>query len=103
MTEHTPAPWSEPYQDDYPGDQGWWIYGNRGKGEYAIACTFVLNPNQEADARFIVRACNAHDDLLAALETMVSVFRPREEPGPDTHVETEAWAMAQAAITKARR
>jgi len=36
-------------------------------------------------------------ELEEALELMTSVFRPRDgEPGPDQHVETEAWETARA-------
>ena len=59
MGEHTPGPWSEPYQDDYPGDEGWWILnGKSGIDEYAVCVTFWGNPNQEADAYLIAAAPN---------------------------------------------
>ena len=99
MSKHTPGPWGEPYYDDYPGDEGWWILnGKTGMDEYAICVVFTGDPKQEADAYLITAA----PDLLAALEVMVSVFRPREEPGPDAHVENEAWAKAASAIAKAK-
>lgn len=31
------------------------------------------------DMQFIVRACNAHDDLVAALNDLVSTFNPDEQ------------------------
>lgn len=54
--KHTPGP--------YRYDDTWGIvYGDDDK-EMA-ACH-----SNKADAAFIVRACNAHDDLLAALEAL---------------------------------
>lgn len=48
-------------------------------------------------ARFAVRACNSHDDLLAALERLV---RDQERPG--FSMDREALPVARAAIAKAR-
>ena len=107
MAEHTPVPWSEPYQDDYPGDEGWWILnGKSGIDEYAVCVTFSLNPNQEADARFIWRACNAHDDLLAACEEVRDhLFGACGCGDQDRWAEHDAEVnmQLQAAIAKARR
>ena len=107
MAEHTPVPWSEPYQDDYPGDEGWWILnGKSGIDEYAVCVTFWMNPNQEADARFIWRACNAHDDLLAALERVEEINRRDETWNPDLtatdNERREAWQEVAEAIAKGR-
>lgn len=45
-----------------------------------------------ANAEFVVRACNAHDDLLAACEALMNSL-PYDKP---------AVAQAKAAIAKAR-
>lgn len=67
MSEHTPGPWSVPYYDDNPGDQGWWIHnGKVGSDEFAIAVTFDGNPNSEADARLI----SAAPDMYAVLREL---------------------------------
>lgn len=65
--EHTPLPWS--VVPDYSGEGRGYVAGpdrigivmtppgrHRGSPKYSF----------QADAEFIVRACNAHDDLLAA-------------------------------------
>lgn len=42
-------------------------------------------------------------ELLAALELMLDVFTPRDEPGPDAHVEHEVVDKARAIVAKVRR
>lgn len=49
-----------------------------------------------ANARFIVRACNSHDELLDALETLLDVVLN------DNHGLTEALTKANNAIRKAK-
>lgn len=57
MSEHTPLPWRL--------EQKWhWVVGPNGE---SIARIRRLD-ERPANAEFIVRACNSHDDLLAALE-----------------------------------
>jgi hypothetical protein len=50
---------------------------------------------QNANGEFIVRACNAHDGLLAALQRMVEVF---DGPGG---TDSPACVAARAAIARA--
>jgi len=67
VSGHTPGPWLGPdfESNDDDGDRGWWIHnGELGGGKIAIAVTFVLNPNAEADARLIAAA----PELLAVLK-----------------------------------
>jgi hypothetical protein len=68
---HTKEPWSNPYYQD----SGWWIHnGKQGGDEYAIAVTFSLNPNGEADARRVVACVNACEGLtLEELESFVGM------------------------------
>ncbi len=54
----------------------------------------------EANARFIIRAVNSHDDLLAACKAMLDIDNP--EPGHQGHITAgEARRMAAAAVRKA--
>lgn len=82
MSDHTPTPWK--YQRQIESDfisgrnhPTYPIYTNGGKfGNPAEA-------KSEADAEFIVRACNSHDDLLAACSEAVeilSVYLPESLP-----------------------
>ncbi len=61
-TQHTPTPWTAEPQD--AAQEEWVIFHESG----AVARVYkgVLNP--KADAAFIVRACNNHEALVAALE-----------------------------------
>lgn len=60
---------------------------------------------KKANADFIVRACNAHDDLLAALETLLADAEAhayaRFGVDPGATDEPEANKIARAAIAKA--
>jgi hypothetical protein len=60
MAERTPGPWFAYYSQE---QQTWTVQHAGGW----IACTLASPPNRdaEANARFIVKACNAYDDLLA--------------------------------------
>ena len=60
-TKHTPTPWTVldglSYPEPFTGIAG-------GNGRDPV-------PLNEINAAFIVRACNAHDDLVAALQTLL--------------------------------
>ena len=70
MTEHTATPWIfklstskrlafvETANQEYPNYRR------------IVEISKRHNPNFEGDAAFIVRACNAHDDLLAACKAI---------------------------------
>lgn len=63
MSQHTPTPWNihQPSYNETP-----LIFGLG--DDYAIAeISGVDQTNKEASAEFIVRACNAHEDLINAL------------------------------------
>lgn len=64
----TPGPWAEPYYDDNPGDEGWWVHnGREGMREHAVCVTFALNPRDEADTRWIAALSPAIAEPLEAL------------------------------------
>jgi len=51
------------------------------------------------ELRSLRSSASRADKLEKALQVMVAVFRPRDgEPGPDQHVETEAYALALDAL-----
>jgi len=87
MTEHTPGPW---FREN-----------NKIWHENGLACIAEvfhgvlgrsddLSEAQEANARFIVTACNTHTDLLTALECLTAV------------VHQERWADMETALDDAR-
>lgn len=86
--QHTPTPW-----DTKPtaGDHQQIIWDDSGK-------TIALVYTDASDAAFIVRACNAHDELVAALATLHEVANGME---PDRTMSNRDWAELDAAITKA--
>lgn len=68
-----------------------------------VGGTFVaqtVGGNDEANAEFIVRACNAHDDLLEALKAIVEDVTD-EEHEPHDWSEHVVIRNARAAIARA--
>lgn len=72
MSAHTPTPWYvQPFARGMPEI--------RAANGAEIAEIFPFNfdaddPQTMANARYIVRACNAHDELVAALESAMAVL-----------------------------
>lgn len=76
-TKHTPTPWvKEVINDFYNGDiisirtasgQSSEPDNPAYEDDPSIAGIWCTNATSQANADFIVRACNAHDDLVAAL------------------------------------
>lgn len=74
MNDHTPTPWQigitlYPYVH---------FYGPSDVAGFSVAIgscvTSFGKENDEANAAFIVKACNAHDELVAALENVRSII-----------------------------
>ena len=69
--EHTKLPWkTEGGASDQP-DPRWQIYSDSEELTLAVTC----GGNDRANGEFIVRACNAYDDLLDACEISSGTFR----------------------------
>lgn len=79
IEQHTATPWQQ--------DEDWIVSGD---GNPVAAA----HMNAEANAAFIVRACNAHDDLVRALRHAVEAFEADND---------KSWyvAEARAALAKA--
>ena len=100
MSKHTPVPYEILYGTNV-------VKGNRivaNCGGYSDN----MNPNtledNKANAHFIVTACNAHADLLAACEAVVEAFWYEDEYDGNKVCDCAmctAYRMAQAAIAKA--
>lgn len=56
--------------------------------------------NSRGKAEFIVRACNAHDDLVAALEGMIHEYRMMHDDS--AMMEDAAFSEYQKALAKAK-
>jgi hypothetical protein len=87
-TTHTPGP--------YAYDETWALIHGKDGAELA-ACH-----SNKADAAFIVRACNSHYELLAALEALQAACLGASLPRNMMIHLTEARATARAAIAKAK-
>ena len=63
-TQHTPVPWHT------SEGMSFYVFAHGSLAEQAGVehGPFVCNASTQANAEFIVRACNAHDDMLAALQ-----------------------------------
>jgi hypothetical protein len=78
-----------------------------GGGGDMIADLAFRGADAEADADFIVRACNAHDDLVAALSECEAMMRGARamllklEPNIKLEVHDAVAAQAVAALAKA--
>ena len=112
--QHTPTPWSIKCQEDLdPEGNGyiWAIKGKRLSEEKNLNGGwkhYVQNPavaNSEANAEFIIRACNSHDALLAALMQLMewegdeAGFYPEDDTQQRAN---EVWQDAFDAVAKAR-
>lgn len=106
MRAHTPVPWRYQREDEVqPGRLRtieFHIYTASGKYGHPATC------DNKADAEFIVRACNAHEDLLEALKESLGFVAAwtggyQAEHGlKDWHPRhAETIAKVQAAIAKA--
>ena len=97
--KHTPGPWRvQPYnQRDASAicDLGW----NLQVGSDAPMDEALGEDETKANAAFIVRACNSHEELLAALKGLVPYQATWSEPAKTPY--GRAIAAANAAIAKA--
>lgn len=97
-TTHTPTPWHTGGTFHYPNKpdtQNVWSAAKHGDQSGHIVCEQA----EIADAAFIVKACNAHDDLVAAL---MKIAGSDERPGHVAYIRKgEVARIARAALAKA--
>lgn len=88
MSKHTPIPWRI-----FCGAEGDFI------GDKDKECIITIDDDTISDdAKFIVRAVNCHDELVAALETMIARLDCRKKwEDPDR----EAYHAARSALARA--
>jgi len=100
QTQHTPTPYMQKAQSDKAGD-GWTRIVNLGSGTEVAKISSIHKKGQrkagdfeieEANAEFIVRACNSFDDMLEALENVAI----------DGNIRGEFLSYIQNVIQKAR-
>lgn len=114
MADHTRTPWKHGSR----GNGRFVVYGGEGVHGKAICVMrstqvdpwdHPLNLEADANAAFIVRACNSYDELLAALHRingylceMVSPEHADGHPGQENCLLCQALEVAYAAIAKAK-
>lgn len=68
--EHTPGPWKSVISEHTSEP-----VVREPQGETVAVCCEILEGEAEANAAFIVKACNSHDELLSAAETAAEIIR----------------------------
>jgi hypothetical protein len=91
MTTHTPGPWR--YEKRGDGSVGIWAQNDTKVIGMTAGWESEFEEPTEANAEFIVRACNSHDELLEALHRTLALL-----PG---RADWPAVVFARAAIAKA--
>lgn len=107
-TQHTPTPWK--VLIDSRGEPNLWGADGILMGTLYHDGISDAKPIQLANAEFIVRACNNHDDLLAAMEScereMSNAYRKglvdSLAPKAESSSFTQAVSVARAVIAKAK-
>ena len=99
---HTPTPWKyEKYGNDTDVNNTHEIFTDC-ETEYYIA-NVNRETNPVGNAEFIVRACNAHDDLVSALENLLSQYGTFPYAWSEKEInEDEDVIFARKAIAKAK-
>ena len=118
MEKHTATPW-EVQQLNHADGELWLQIGHNGWGpivelnggavkmrppwQGVAEIKYMSTPDEEckANAAFIVRACNAHTDLLAAAEAALLVLGPASSANGNT-MDGRARITLEQAIAKAK-
>lgn len=75
MNKHTPIPWHESNERNAGGQLIDIVIRNKKRDPIALVSALGWDKKtSRANAEFIVRACNAHDDLLDACREMVEQY-----------------------------
>ena len=112
-TMHTPGPWYayQPWTEGRPEPNRWWVRPLKdNQASHVLAeCADLDDPTQnEANARFIVHACNSHDDLVAVLERLTEWAEEAERrlrsynPGPSIDTKDPLFYEAKPLQESAR-
>lgn len=91
---HTPTPWEHDKQSDCILDGEGRVIVSSYESEHNLE-------NDTANAAFIVKACNSHDDLVAALNSIAHTFMENSQGGLSTLPAGEYQRMAREALTRA--
>lgn len=94
---HTPTPWNwhGPYMTG-----AYKVSAMDAEDKLALRLYVEPSSNAEADAKFIVRACNAHDELVAALRCIDAALNQNKTFPADVEL---ARAECRAALEKVNK
>jgi len=93
MNAHTKTPWSIVHDTQ--------IYG-LDEENVATANRMQGRDNQVANAAFIVRACNSHDALVAALEDIRDIIADQTYPTHAMKISDISAAVERAGLKEAK-
>ena len=102
--KHTPGPWAVAASSNPDNGTGWRDIVSTG----TVFSPSYVGEALDVDAAFIVRACNAHDELVAALEWALTSLEtvnaaagfPKNSDGPG--IDWDHGFHAYAALAKAK-
>ena len=83
--KHTPVPWRQEWSKKSPSLN---VFGANGYPVCRVPVHLSVGDDDEANAEFIIQACNAYDNLLEACKDMLSVLT---EPGVMDIDEWKTW------------
>jgi len=97
--EHTALPWK--VEINVKSYQGWCLIYSEQHGKIAEIPWHDFNKTNDANARFIVTACNSHDELVELLELAFNRFTDNDMMPPN--YELSSWlGKAKQALTKVK-
>lgn len=103
--KHTASPWHIVWHDDHIEGRGIIranVHVRNHKHEYVALTSEFNSKNWKVDAEFIVRACNAHDDLLEAAKKAIKTMNFYMKSDLDRRmVDCDTFDELSAAIAKA--
>ena len=72
---HTPTPWHCSHLVGQPANEGWALLYRTSDGASSVTRRIdTKGMFQQDDAEFILKACNAHEALVAGLKAMVGHY-----------------------------
>ena len=99
-TKRTPGPWTTGIRQE--GGRGFAVREIRAADGECIADIRGIDSGiNAANAAYIVRACNSHDELVAALRYMVEALEMYATPEEIEQTSRVEYAMARAALQRA--
>jgi hypothetical protein len=115
MSEHTPIPWRICPDEDNPeqtlivtAESDPWVIAEMARGcDHYEKYSDIAQPEDDANAHFIVLACNLHDEMRRVLKELASFsfsFDPRDQAnGAYRDAVRQLQRTARAVLAKAEK